>query len=227
MIYGILGLLMIVAPIIFIIYAVKSYKLHKEGDKIRGAEGVALIASGIFTLILCIALFSKPDNNSTDSDNNSTIITEELKTTDKENTENKEAQRDDEENEPFKNDNILFIQGDEYSIKIIDVKSNGKSITLHYDYTNESEEEQTPIYKLSIHFFQNGIELDSDYSRDNYKDQDTILGGYTNTGLEKKVKLNDDSDIVLIKVKPWVDFSHTVYAEYEFNINTNELTRIK
>ena len=134
MIYGILGLLMIVAPIIFIIYAVKSYKLHKAGDKIRGAE---------------------------------------------------------------------------YSINITDVKSNGESITLHYDYTNESDEDQTHIYKLSIHFFQNGIELDTDYSRDNYKDQDTILGGYTNTGLEEKVKLNDDSDTVLIKVKPWVDFSNT------------------
>ena len=227
MIYGILGLLMIVAPIIFIIYAVKSYKLHKAGDKIRGAEGVALIVSGIFTLILCIELFSQSDNSSADSDNNTTIITEELETTDKENTVNKEEQSDNGEKAPIKNDNILFIQGDEYSINITDVKSNGKSITLHYDYTNESEEEQTPIYKLSIHFFQNGIELDTDYSRDNYKDQDTILGGYTNTGLEKKVKLNDDSNTVLIKVKPWVDFSNTVYAEYEFNINTNELTRTK
>ena len=120
----------------------------------------------------------------------------------------------------------MWISGDEFSIEITKMKVKGNKINILYDYHNESSEEQTPITQVSIKCYQGGVELDTDYDK-NYLDQDTILGGYSNEGLQEKCKLNGKGDTIIIKVEPWISFTDEVYAQFEYDINTDEIVRVK
>ena len=119
----------------------------------------------------------------------------------------------------------MAIQGDDFSVKITSIETSGSNLTINYDYNNESNEDQTPIYKVAFRCYQDGVELDTSYSRDNYKDQDTILAGYSNEGLQDMFKINNKEIPVLIRVEPWVDFCDTILAEYEYTPSTGELVR--
>lgn len=121
----------------------------------------------------------------------------------------------------------MFIQGDDFSMKITSIETSGSNLVVNYDYNNESDGEQTPITTVSIRCYQNGVELDTSFARDNYKDQDTILGGYSNEGLQDMVKLSNKEDTILIRIDPWVSFTDEIFAEFEFNPVTNEVARIK
>ena len=120
---------------------------------------------------------------------------------------------------------IMDIQGDDFSVKITSIETSGSNLTINYDYNNESNEDQTPIYKVAFRCYQDGVELDTSYSRDNYKDQDTILAGYSNEGLQDMFKIENKEAPVLIRVEPWVDFCDTILAEYEYTPSTGELVR--
>ena len=134
------------------------------------------------------------------------------------------VQQPSEEKEQVPTDKKL-VQGDEFSIKITSVQKSGNDMVINYDYNNESSEEQTPIFTVAFQCYQNGVELEHDsFGMSNHKNQDGILGGYSNQGLEDRETLNDQSK-VLIRVTPWVDFSDTLYAEFEFDPTTNELIR--
>ena len=120
------------------------------------------------------------------------------------------------------------VQADDFSVEITDVEIKDDKLVIWYNYNNESDEEQTPIYTVSFSAFQKGVELDACcFSKDNYKEQDTILGGYSNEGLQDMMTLTDTTEKVLIRVAPWIDFSDTKYAKFEYQPSTDELIRIK
>lgn len=126
-------IVLLAAPIVFVIYAIKEYKYLKAGEKIKGAEGIVFIVSGILTVFLLIALLSSSDNNnSTDTSvsNNDTSTEEYTDESDKEETEPIEKKA------PESTDNITQ---DEESTDTEEVKDEDKiylAIKDGYPYNN-------------------------------------------------------------------------------------------
>ena len=163
------------------------------------------------------------DNTTTQEQQNNSTLTQEQQAFIQEKLKEKEAEG--KVKEEAKPGDIMVIQGDDFSVKITNIETSGSNLTINYDYNNESNEDQTPIYKVAFRCYQDGVELDTSYSRDNYKDQDTILAGYSNEGLQDMFKIENKEAPVLIRVEPWVDFCDTILAEYEYTPSTGELVR--
>ena len=120
----------------------------------------------------------------------------------------------------------LVVEGDDFTIEITDLKTKGDDLIIEYTFNNESEESQTPIWSVSFTGYQDGVELSQSYKGGNYKHQKSILPGYSSEGLEKRIEVDNDSDPIILKVTPWVDFADTVYAEFEVDLQALDLVRI-
>lgn len=203
-----LGLFMIVllaAPIVFVIYSIKEYKYFKAGEKIKGVEGVVFIVSGVLTVFLLIALLSSSDNNSTDTSvsNNDTTVEERKEPVEKAAPEpaNNITGTIKWKGHELKSD-IYIAYNDDYAITIDNIQKKQDCIQILYTFYNESGDTMSAIWNFQCVAYQNGICLDDNKDYNNhyyecYNEQTSIQSGYSIDNCSELIPIGDGSEITI------------------------------
>ena len=199
-------LLLLASPIVFIIYAIKEYKYFKAGKKIKGAEGIVFIVSGLLTVFLLIALLSPSDNDSstdTSASNNDTT------------TEERKEPVEETAPEPANNitgttkwkghelkSDIYIAYNDKYAITINSIQKKQDCIQILYTFYNESGDTMSAIWNFQCVAYQNGICLDDNKDYNNhyyecYNEQTSIQSGYSIDNCSELIPIGDGSEITI------------------------------
>ena len=196
-------IVLLASPIVFVIYAIKEYKYLKAGEKIKGAEGIVFIVSGVLTVFLLIALLSPSDNNSTDTSvsNNDTT------------TEERKEPVEEAAPEPANNitgtikwkghelkSDIYIAYNDKYAITIDSIQKKQDCIQILYTFYNESGDTMSAIWNFQCVAYQNGICLDDNKDYNNhyyecYNEQTSIQSGYSIDNCSELIPIGDGSEI--------------------------------
>lgn len=198
-------IVLLAAPIVFVIYAIKEYKYLKAGEKIKGAEGIVFIVSGVLTVFLLIALLSPSDDNSTDTSvSNNDTTTEERK------EPVEEAAPESANNitgtikwkgHELKSD-IYIAYNDDYAITIDSIQKKQDCIQILYTFYNESGDTMSAIWNFQCVAYQNGICLDDNKDYNNhyyecYNEQTSIQSGYSIDNCSELIPIGDGSEITI------------------------------
>lgn len=93
-------------------------------------------------------------------------------------------------------------------------------LVLYFDFTNNSDKNQTFSHAFSVNAFQNGVELDGSYFHVNEETKNAnkeILLGTTLKVAEQFIMPEDKSGI-LIEIKPLISFSDEKLLQFEIQI---------
>lgn len=140
--------------------------------------------------------------------------------------EEKETETETQSMEETSSDIDFEYSADGYTYKYLknEVETiNGEDyVHIYFDYTNGSEQSNTPFYSLFITAYQNGVELESgsvfetgvtevDNTMKNVQSGTTLTVAYP-------YKLNDTSP-VSIEIKPMISFGDVEIGKLEFDLN--------
>ena len=109
-------------------------------------------------------------------------------------------------------------------VKITDAylsEHNGRpTVVICYNWTNTSSDSQSAIYSVSVHVYQNDIELEKSYFSD---ENDELLMRNIRPGksvnIEESFYLDDGFSDIFVEITPWVSFDDEVYVSERFTIN--------
>lgn len=196
----ILGVLILVSPIVFTIYAIKAYKLYKKGEKLHGAKAITFVVSGILTFILIAMMCDTSDDSTVVDNNNSTTTTEEQKEITSEPT-NSFTGSIEWKGHTLKSD-IYIAYNDDYAITIDSIQKVQDCIQFKYTFYNESDDTMCALWVLNSVPYQNGINLNDneEYSNSYYEcfnEQTTIMSGYSIDNCSELIPIGDGSEITI------------------------------
>lgn len=191
---------------------------RKDGKK-KTCSVIALCICGAFIFIGIFASVMDSDSSSKKV-SNSNVNYDVLKKSDEdaEITQEKIIAK-----EKKKSSNKSFTYNDLYvkfvEAKIEDDYSGEECLVLYFDYTNNSDENESFLYSFTVRAFQNGVELDNSYFHvnDETKNKEREIQPGTSVRVATNFAIGEDRSPVDVEVTPWISFNDEVLANFTIN----------
>lgn len=104
--------------------------------------------------------------------------------------------------------------------KIEDNAAGEECLVLYFDFTNNTDENQTFLYAFSVNAFQNGVALDSSlmHVNEETKNHSREIQPETTIKVANAFLLSESTSPVDIEVEPWISFSEEKLMEFTVEI---------
>lgn len=210
----------------------------KDGKK-KVCSILALVFCGIWLAIIGIGSFASSDKSSKNSGYKTEIKQPERNINTEQQTDYNSQEEYEEkqtetisatESEPEADPQDSYSNGLEFSYddthvkylkhEVVENMTGDKCLAVYYEFTNNSEENQTFIYLFNDKAFQNGVELDGSlfHVNDDSKNSSREIQPGTTVVVVSGFVLGDESSDVTLQIEPWISFSNEKLLELDLSL---------